>query len=78
MESTGTDSINLFLAINTGLLSIILTLATIIYTDMRKRISRMDRQLIACLVAVISIVNHVEHLPVHILEGLNDALKDGQ
>lgn len=65
-----------FMALNTALLSVILTLATIMYRDMMKRINRMDRQIIACLVALIGIVNHVEHLPAHLLEKLTDALNE--
>lgn len=61
--------------LNTALLSVTLTLAAIIYKDTLKRINRMDKQIIACLCALIAIVNHVEHLPDHIIRDLQAALK---
>lgn len=61
--------------INTVLISVTMTLAAVIYRDMMRRIERMDKQVIACLCALIAIVNHVEHLPDHILADLQRALQ---
>jgi hypothetical protein len=60
--------------LNTSLLSIVTTLAAVIYWDMRSRIRRMDRQIMACLSTLIAIVNHMEPLPEHILRELHEAL----
>lgn len=61
--------------LNTALLSIISTLATVIYLDMRRNNSRTARQVMVCLSTLIAIVNHIEHLPEHILQDLHEALK---
>jgi hypothetical protein len=70
------DFTSVFLMVNTSLVSIVLTLAGIIYKDTVRRISRMDRQIVSALVALIALVNHLEKAPEHILEDLQNALKE--
>lgn len=67
---------NIFSVINTALLSVTLTLASVIYRDMRGTLLKQGRQIIACLTAMILIVNHIEHLPESLLTDLQDALKE--
>ena len=62
--------------LNTALLSVVLTLAAVIYKDMMNRINRMDRRVMACLVAMISLVSAIEHIPDEILKELTSVLKD--
>ena len=72
------DGTTIFLAINTGLLSVVVTLVGVIYRDWSRRISRMDRQIIASLVALIALVNQHDPVPEKILKDLEGALKEDE
>lgn len=67
--------IELVLVVNTALLSVIVTLATVIYKDMRSTMYKQGRQIIACMVAVIAVVNHMGNLPPEIIRELERELK---
>jgi GAF domain-containing protein len=67
--------ITVLLSAVAALLSVVATLTWMIYTDLRRRVNRMERQMMACLSTLIAIVNHIQHLPEHILKDLHEALK---